>query len=101
MDLIKEKVEHTSFGQGMILEIKEDKVYVDFENQESTKAFRYPEAFEKYLKAQNPVLEERILEELRNKRASLEEERLAEEEIKAKLRPEVVVKKTTVRKKKA
>lgn len=102
MDLIKEKVNHISFGQGIILEVKEDKVYVSFQDQENTKAFKYPEAFEKYLKAQNPVIEENILEELRSKRARLEEERLAEEERKAKLRPETPVKKSAAsRRKKA
>ena len=94
MDLIKEKVDHVSFGQGIILEVKEDKVYVSFQKQEDTKAFKYPEAFEKYLKAENPLIEEAILEKLRAKKARLEEERLAEEEKKAKLRPEMSVKKT-------
>ena len=102
MDLIKEKVEHVSFGEGIILEVKEDKVYVSFQNQEDTKAFKYPEAFEKYLKVKNPVAEENILEELRSKKARLEEERLAEEERIAKLRPETPVKKTAAsRRKKA
>ncbi len=101
MDLIKEKVEHISFGEGIILEVKDDKVYVGFQNQENTKAFKFPEAFEKYLKVQNPVLEKGILEELKAKKALLEEERLEKEESEAKLRPEVPVKKTAVRKKKA
>ncbi|WP_426351210.1 hypothetical protein ACPWSR_08270 [Alloiococcus sp. CFN-8] len=101
MDLISEKVEHVSFGKGRILEVKEDKVYVSFQDQKETKAFQYPEAFEKFLKAENPAVEAEALEELRVKRARLEEERLAEEERKAKLKPEAPVKKTVARKKKA
>ena len=102
MELVNEKVDHVSFGKGKILEIKEDKVYISFQEQEEAKAFKYPEAFEKFLKAENSVIEEGILEELRSKKARLEAERLAEEERKAKLRPEAPVKKTTAsRKKKA
>ena len=100
MDLIKEKVNHISFGQGIILDVKADKVYVSFHSQEDTKAFKYPEAFENFLKAENPAVEAGALEELRDKRARLEEARLAEEERKAKLKPEIPVKKTAASRKK-
>ncbi len=65
MNIVNEKVEHILFGFGVITKVKEDKVWVQFQEEIGIKAFLYPEAFEKFLKAVNPELRRNAFEESR------------------------------------
>ena len=87
-------MEHIIFGSGVITEVKDNKIWVQFQAEIGTKEFLYPEAFEKFLKAVSPILEDNILEERLSKQERIEldykekERALAElEEKKAKLEP--------------
>lgn len=76
MTLINEKVEHISFGLGIITEEESTKILVQFTDDIGNKAFRYPEAFEKFLKAVKPEVQNTILEELHAKQKQQESDRL-------------------------
>lgn len=105
MTLVNERVEHISFGEGVITEAKENKIEVQFGDTIGTKIFLYPEAFEKFLKAMNPTVEDNVMEEFHRKQEQIEQElerikkehEAAELEEKAKLALE---KKKTVRSRK-
>ncbi len=75
MDLANEKVVHAQFGEGVITEVKEQKLWVQFQEEVGIKMFQYPEAFEKFLKAENLEVESSALEELKLKQEQLERER--------------------------
>lgn len=49
MQLIGQKVEHASYGQGEIVSYEEQRVEVRFAEGEEPKKFLYPDAFEKFL----------------------------------------------------
>jgi hypothetical protein len=68
MSIVNEKVDHVKFGAGVIMDVKEDKIWVQFIDQIETKTFLYPEIFEIFLKAENPKVENNALEELRIKK---------------------------------
>lgn len=95
-------MEHIKFGLGVITEVNDDKIVVQFQDKIGTKAFLYPEAFEKFLKAVNPTVENNVMEECHRKKEQIElefermekEREAAElEEKKAKL--ELIKKKST------
>ncbi|MBL4937601.1 hypothetical protein JK636_17945 [Clostridium sp. YIM B02515] len=77
MTLINEKVEHISYGLGVVIEEEATKILVQFTDDIGNKAFKYPEAFEKFLKAVKPEVQNTILEELHSKQKRLELECLA------------------------
>lgn len=81
MTIINEKVKHSKFGVGVITEVKEQKISVQFEDNVGTKAFLYPEAFENFLKAENPIVENNALDELSAKQDQIEIERKEKERI--------------------
>jgi len=68
MNIVNEQIKHIMFGEGEVIKQEEDKIYVQFSEQYGIKKFIYPDAFEKYLKLYNAVLEIDILEDLRNKK---------------------------------
>jgi len=76
MNLINEKVEHVSYGLGIVIKEEDNKISVQFNESIGDKTFLYPEAFEKFLKAAKPEVESTILEELHAKQKKLELERL-------------------------
>lgn len=107
MNLLNEKVKHNTFGCGVITEVNGNKISVKFGEDSRTKTFIYPDAFEKFLKAENPIVEEIILKEFRIKQEEInkELERIKQEheaaeleQRKAKLEP--VKKKTVARSRK-
>jgi hypothetical protein len=61
---VNEKVDHINFGLGVIKEVKENKIWVQFEEEIRTRIFLYPDGFEKFLKAVNPKAENDVLQEL-------------------------------------
>lgn len=81
MTLENESVEHVTFGSGVITEAKDHKIRVQFKDEVGTKLFLYPEAFERFLKAVNPTVENNALEDLHRKQEQikLEEERKRKE----------------------
>lgn len=83
MIIINEKVQHISFGIGVITDAKDNKIWVQFEEKFGIKIFQYPEAFEKFLKAVNSITEDNVLEELHVRQEQLEMERKEEKERKA------------------
>jgi hypothetical protein len=89
MNLVNEKVEHINFGLGVITEEKDHKIWVQFQEKIGEKIFLYPEAFEKFLKAVNPTVENNVLEELHRKQEQIELERKEKEREAAELREEM------------
>lgn len=88
-DLLNEKVDHIMFGRGITTEIKDQKIYIQFQNSIGTKAFLYPEAFGKFLKAVNPTVENYILKEVSKKQDQIELERKEKEQKSAKIEEEL------------
>jgi hypothetical protein len=81
MILVNEKVEHINFGVGVVTEEKEHKIWVQFQEDIGQKIFLYPEAFEKFLKAEDQTVEDNILEELHRKQEQMELERKEREAV--------------------
>lgn len=79
MTLINERVQHIIFGLGVIKEEKDSKIWVQFNHDIGTKTFLCPEAFEKFLKAVNPVAQSYILEECHRKQQEIEQQRIEKE----------------------
>lgn len=80
MNILNEKVQHISFGAGIITEVKDQKIWVEFQKEIGTKVFLYPDIFEKFLKAENQTLMSSILEELLvRKHEKIELERIEKE----------------------
>ena len=75
MNMVNEKVEHIIFGSGVITEIYDNKVIVQFKDNIGTKKFIYPDAFEKFLKAVDQIVQDNIMEEYYKKRMQIELER--------------------------
>lgn len=75
MELISEKVEHTKFGLGTIVDLEQNKVSVEFSNQFGKKSFIFPDAFEQFLKLNNPIAEEDVMEQVRLKKEQVELEK--------------------------
>ena len=72
MIIVNEKVEHIEFGSGVITEVRDNKIWVQFQDKIGTKIFLYPEAFEKFLKAINPAVENNVMEEWSRKQEQIE-----------------------------
>jgi len=75
MNLVNERVEHSLFGTGKIINQETDRLSVQFSEAYGTKCFLYPDAFEKYLKICNSELGMAISEELRLKNIQIEAEK--------------------------
>lgn len=102
MILVNEKVEHISYGFGVVTEEEENRISVEFEEGTGSKDFIYPDAFEKFLKAVNPEVENSVIEELHVKHQELEFERLERkreaEELEEKRLRQATTKKRAIRK---
>jgi len=77
MELIGLKVKHTVFGSGVITEMKGNYITVEFAAK--TTKFVYPDAFEKFIKAEDSVLQQAIVDEINDAKAAAEQKRQAEE----------------------
>lgn len=102
MTVLNEKVEHIVFGSGVITEVNDHMIRVQFQDEVETKAFLYPEAFKNFLKASNPTVESVVLEELRIKEEQIElkikeKEREVAELIEKKAKYQVANKKSAVK----
>lgn len=76
MDLLDAKVKHTSFGAGIVTEVDEKYVTVQFASKSSK--FPYPDAFEKFIKAEDSDIQEAILNYIAVTRRAEEERHQAE-----------------------
>jgi hypothetical protein len=101
MNILNESVNHIMFGSGVITEVKDHKIWVQFQDEIGTKLFLFPEVFEKFMKVLNPTVESDVLEQLHIKQEKLELERLEKEreasELKEKIEKVVAVKKKSTR----
>lgn len=73
-------VTHVKYGTGRIVEVDGSHISVVFEEMEGRKIFRYPDAFEKFLNFEDPVLQrsaEAAAIELNHKKMAEEKLRLA------------------------
>lgn len=80
--MLNEKVTHISLGEGVIVEsINNEKIYVKFNNSDENKVFKYPDAFEHFLKFNDSTLQEKAdfdVDEKHKKDALKKEEARAE-----------------------
>ena len=77
MELLGLKVKHTVFGAGVIAEMEGNYITVKFATK--TTKFVYPDAFEKFIKAEDSVLQQAIVGEINNAKAAAKQKRQAEE----------------------
>lgn len=76
MKLIGIKVKHTVFGVGTIIEKYGNHITVEFATK--TTKFVYPDAFEKFIKAEDPLVHQAIEDDINNAKAVAEQKRQAE-----------------------
>lgn len=77
MELVGLKVKHAVFGVGKITE--KDGNYITVEFAAKTTRFVYPDAFEKFIKAEDSVEQQAIADEVNNAKAAAEQKCQAEE----------------------
>lgn len=77
MELIGLKVKHAVFGAGVITEMEGNYITVEFASK--TTKFVYPDAIEKFIKAEDSMLQQAITDEINNAKAAAEQKRQAEE----------------------
>lgn len=77
MNLTNEKARHITFGTGVIKSNENGIIRIQFDKAFGEKAFIYPDAFERFLMFENPVLEESVQNQLktRNEQIALEIEK--------------------------
>lgn len=76
MELIGLKVNHAVFGVGTIIE--KDGNYITVEFSAKTTKFVYPDAFEKFIKAEDPAVQQAISDKVNDAKAAAEQKRQAE-----------------------
>lgn len=79
MNIVNEKVEHIIFGTGVITEVKDNRIYVKFQDEIGVKVFLYPEVFERIMKALNLAVQGDVLEELNRKKEQIAIDRIEKE----------------------
>lgn len=84
MNLMGEQVIHELFGVGRILSIEADIITIQFSDRIGQKKFKYPLAFEHFLKMCRPAAQEQIDEELKVLLNAIEIERDRKEKLKLK-----------------
>ena len=77
MELIGLKVKHTVFGSGVITEMKGNYITVEFASK--TTKFIYPDAFEKFIKAEDSVAQQAIADKINDAKVAAEQKRQADE----------------------
>lgn len=78
--MIGTKVKHAVFGSGIITEF--DGSYITVEFATKTSKFIYPDAFEKFIKAEDETVQKTILENIQAAKDLAEKKRLEEEAVK-------------------
>lgn len=78
MELIGTKVKHIVFGSGVITEMEDNYITVEFASK--TSKFVYPDAFEKFLEAEQTALQQIILISIKDAKLAAEQKRKAAEE---------------------
>lgn len=76
-DLLNSKVKHKAFGVGVITEVSGNYLTIKFAEKESK--FIYPDAFEKFIVADDASLQTEILEEIKSIKLDAEAQRQAAE----------------------
>ena len=77
MYLVGVKVRHAIFGIGEIKACSGNYLTIEFSSK--TSKFIYPDAFEKFIKAEDADVQEAIIKEINDAKAAVEQKRLAEE----------------------
>ncbi len=73
-DLIGTAVSHARFGHGTIETVEDRYVTVAFNRDHAEKTFQYPDAFEKFIKAEDPAVETIVKKDLQTAIAQREQE---------------------------
>lgn len=89
MELIGLKVKHKVFGAGVITET--DGNYITVEFAAKTSKFVYPDAFEKFIKAEDPAVQESIVDSIHDVKAAAEQKRQAEDAAEERRRAAIAV----------
>jgi hypothetical protein len=76
MNILNEKIQHKTFGEGTVINQDTSKISIAFREQYGVKQFIYPDAFEEFLKLNNSDLESSVVQELHEKQAHIEAKRL-------------------------
>lgn len=71
------KVQHSVLGAGVVTDFDNNYVIVEFASK--TSKFVYPDAFEKFIKAEDAVLQQKIIDTINASKAEAEQKRQAEE----------------------
>lgn len=66
MNIIGEIVTHNAFGEGTVISVDRNIIHVDFSG--TIRSFKYPEAFERYLTANNKEIQNQLLRLKNNKK---------------------------------
>lgn len=82
-DLKGAAVSHARFGKGTIKSVEERYFTVEFDTDHVEKTFQYPDAFEKFIKAEDPAVEKMVKKDLQ---AAIEERQKEEAEMSANIR---------------
>jgi uncharacterized 2Fe-2S/4Fe-4S cluster protein (DUF4445 family) len=69
--MLNEKVKNKKYGVGTIVDIGDSKITVRFQELAEEKIFKYPDAFDGFLKFENKVLEGKALKDIKDKKNSL------------------------------
>lgn len=77
MELIGLNVKHAVFGVGTITKQDDNCITVEFAAR--TTKFVYPDAFEKFIKAEDPAVQQAIADEINDAKAAAKQKRQAEE----------------------
>ena len=77
MELVGLKVKHSTFGSGIIIEQIDNQIHVEFPAK--TVKFVYPDGFEKFLRAEDTDIQQKIIEIINNAKLAAEQKRQAEE----------------------
>lgn len=80
MNIVNEQIQHIVFGEGTVISHENGRLSIQFPEQYGIKQFLYPDAFEKYLKLYNSDLQLSVMEELYDKQAQVEAERLRKQQ---------------------
>lgn len=74
MELIHAIVHHNTFGQGKVMQIKDDVVSISFDKPYGRKKFLFPAAFVQHLKLEDESLRSEMKEVLRQNQATISAE---------------------------
>ncbi len=64
MILVNQRIDHVRFGEGVVVSNENGKMTVRFSANGETKSFIYPDAFEKFMKVQDPTIKKSVQKEL-------------------------------------